>query len=118
MALTSCEVTWLKALLKDLGLNNLPPAILKCDNTAALSIAANPVLHERTKHVEIDCHYVRDKVTAGEITTAYVPSHAQVADILTKPLPVKQHHYLLKKFGAVSGHDKLEDSAGTSSHSP
>lgn len=102
-------------MLKDLGLNSLPPTILKCDNTAVLSIAANPVLHERTKHVEIDCHYTREKVSDGEITTAYVPSHAQVADILTKPLPVKHHHYLLKKFGVVSDHDKLEDSVGTSS---
>lgn len=58
MALTACEITWLSALLKDMGLHNLPPAILKCDNQAAISIAANPVMHERTKHIEIDCHFV------------------------------------------------------------
>ena len=57
MALTTCEVTWLAALLKDLGVKKLPPTILNCDNQAALAIAANPVLHEKTKHIEIDCHY-------------------------------------------------------------
>ena len=60
MALTACEVTWLHTLLTDLGLKNLPASILKCDNQAALAIAANPVMHERTKHFAIDCHYVRD----------------------------------------------------------
>ncbi|XP_074324109.1 secreted RxLR effector protein 161-like [Apium graveolens] len=58
MALTACEITWLAALLKDMGLKDLPPVMLKCDNMAAISIAANPVLHERTKHVEIDWHFI------------------------------------------------------------
>lgn len=97
MALTACEITWLSALLKDMGLHNLPPAILKCDNQAAISIAANPVMHERTKHIEIDCHFVRDKIQAGSLTTQYVPSHRQLADILTKPLSGKQHNYILNK---------------------
>ena len=74
MALTTCEVTWLAALLKDLGLINLPPIVLKCDNKASLAIAANPVLHERTKHVELDCHYVREQVQAGTILTEFTPS--------------------------------------------
>lgn len=102
MAITTCEVTWLKTLLKDLGLKHLPPTILKCDNEAALAIAANPVLHERTKHLEIDCHYIRDKIQAGEIITEHVSSTNQVADILTKILPVKQHQKLLSKLGASS----------------
>lgn len=78
MALKTCEITWLSAFLKDLGIKNLPPTVLKCDNKAALAIAANPVLHERTKHVELDCHYVREQVKAGAITTTYTPSNEQM----------------------------------------
>ena len=100
MALASCEVTWLTQLVKDMGISELPPTLLKCDNQAAISIAANPVLHERTKHIEIDCHYVRDQINSGALQTQYVPTHAQVADLLTKPLSIKQHTYLLRKFGA------------------
>lgn len=102
MALTACEVTWLTALLKDMGFDSLPPAILNCDNLAALSIAANPVMHERTKHIEVDCHFIRDKIKAGKITSSHVPSQAQLVDILTKPLLVKQHYNLLDKLGASS----------------
>lgn len=102
MTMTACEITWLTSLLKDMGMNSLPPALLHCDNMAALSIAANPVMHERTKHVEIDCHFVRDKIKAGDIKTTHVPTQSQVADILTKPLSVKQHYLLLDKLGASS----------------
>lgn len=108
MALTACEITWLTALLKDMGLSNLPPATLNCDNQAALSIAANPIMHERTKHIEVDCHFVRDKVKSGDIQTAHVPSQSQLADLLTKPLSVKQHYFLLDKLGAANTPAQLE----------
>lgn len=102
MAITSCEITWIAALLKDMGLTNLPPTILQCDNKAAIAIAENPVFHERTKHIEIDCHFIRDKIASGSIVTQFVPSHSQVADVLTKQLPVKQHYNLLHKLGAAA----------------
>lgn len=100
MALATCEITWLTALLKDMGIQNLPPTLLHCDNQAAIVMAANPVLHERTKHVEVDCHFIRDKINSGTVVTKHVPSHAQVADLLTKALSTKQHYYLLNKLGA------------------
>lgn len=100
MGLTCCEVTWLSSLLKDMGLSNLPPTFVKTDNQAALSIAANSVLHEHKKHIELDCHYIKDKISDGSIVTYYVPTYMQLADILTKPLIVKQHNYLLNKIGA------------------
>lgn len=105
MALTSCEVTWLQALFKDLGIHDLPPAILHCDNKAAIAIAANPVLHERTKHIEVDCHFVRDKINSGTITTTHTPTYSQLADVFTKGLSAKQHFHLLSKLGVAT---KLE----------
>lgn len=100
MALTTCEVTWLSSLLEDLGLKNLPPIVLKCDNKVALSFAANPILYERTKHVDLDCHYVRGKIQAGTITTSRVSSFDQVANIMTKVLHVKLHISHSHKLGA------------------
>ena len=102
MALTACEVTWIAQLLKDLGLRHLPPTVLHCDNKAALSIAANPVHHDRTKHVELDCHFIRDKITEGCIATQYVPTTEQAADVFTKPLTIAQHTHLMSKLGALS----------------
>ena len=102
MALTCCEVTWLVSLLKDLGLKDFGPVDLKCDNQAALYIAANPVFHARTKHIEIDCHYVRDQLKSGQVLPSYVSTKDQVADVFTKVLPVDQNTKLLSKFGVAS----------------
>jgi len=99
IATTTCEVTWLLQLFKDLGLSNLAPATIKCDNQAALYIAANPVFHERRKHIEFDRHFVRDKMKTGIIHPTYVYSKAQLANIFNKVVSISQHHYLLSKLG-------------------
>ncbi|KAK3001614.1 hypothetical protein RJ639_020653 [Escallonia herrerae] len=86
MAVTTCELTWLKSFLFSLGVHHDRSMRLFCDNQAALHIALNPVFHERTKHIEIDCHYVREQLLAGNISTAHVCTAQQVADIFTKAL--------------------------------
>ncbi|GJY58949.1 retrovirus-related pol polyprotein from transposon TNT 1-94 [Tanacetum coccineum] len=99
MALTCCEVTWLVSLLKELGIKDLEPVDLYCDNQAALYIAANLVFHARTKHIEVDCHYVRDQLKAGKIKPSYIHTKSQLADVFTKVVSVDQHTKLLSKLG-------------------
>jgi len=72
MATTTCELKWLKSILHCLGITHSSPIHLYCDIQATLHIAKNPVFHERTKHIEVDCHFMRDAVLAGVIQPSYV----------------------------------------------
>ena len=108
MTFTICEVMWLKQLLKDLGINNSLPTTLYCDNNAAISIASNPVHHERMKHIEIDTHLIREKVHDNIIHPQYISSDSQLADIFTNILPTNQHTKLLSKLGVRSSSSQLE----------
>ena len=65
MVITSCGIAWLLSLFKDMALTNLEPVTICCHNQTVLYIAANPVFQERTKHLGVDCHYVKDKLEAG-----------------------------------------------------
>ncbi|GJY48457.1 putative RNA-directed DNA polymerase [Tanacetum coccineum] len=101
MSSASCEVVWLGNMLHSIGLKGLYPVELCCDNSSAIQIAANPVFHERTKHFELDVHFVREKVLAGVIKTVKVSSNLQTADVFTKCLGVVQHKLCCRNLGLL-----------------
>ena len=94
LAHTAAEVTWLQALLKDLQVPNSSCPVIWCDNIRVACITAKLVTHARTKQMEVDVHFVRDKVPQKELDIWYVPTKDQVADILTKPLSISQFNIL------------------------
>ncbi|OMO89257.1 hypothetical protein CCACVL1_07965 [Corchorus capsularis] len=93
LASAAAEMTWLSFVLRDIGVYLKKPPVLFSDNISALHMTINPVFHARTKHIEIDYHFVREKVSAGSLVTQFVSSSNQVADVFTKALP--RHALLL-----------------------
>ncbi|KAJ4763435.1 Pol [Rhynchospora pubera] len=102
VAAGSCctQLLWMMQTLRDFELDFQKIPIL-CDNTSAILISKNPVLHSRTKHTEIRHHFIRDHVEKGDVELVYIDTKEQIADIFTKPLPTQQHLELRFKLGML-----------------
>ena len=87
LAVGATELAWLRMLLCDFGVYLTSPLVIWCDNLSSISLALNPVFHARTKHVEIDYHFVRERVIRGDLKVQYIPTEDQLANLLTKALP-------------------------------
>lgn len=96
---------WLHRMLTELRVPTNYTVNLLCDNKAAISIAKNPVHHDRTKHVEIDRHFIKEKIDDGLVTLEHTPSSDQTADILTKALPKANYENLRSKLGMIDIYD-------------
>jgi histone deacetylase 1/2 len=81
----TAEAMWISYLLKELGVIQQRAPILWCDNLGATYLTANPVFHARTKHIEIDFHFVRERVAEGALDVRFISTHDQLADVFTKP---------------------------------
>ena len=81
----AAEAIWVESLLKELGVSQQRVPVLWCDNLGATYLTANPVFHARTKHIEIDFHFVRERVASGALEVRFISSNDQLADVFTKP---------------------------------
>ncbi|XP_021995975.1 uncharacterized mitochondrial protein AtMg00810-like [Helianthus annuus] len=102
LADTVAELTWLEALLQELQVPMTSVPVLWCDNLGATYLSANPIFHARTKHVEVDFHFVREKVAKGKLSVQFISTHDQIADIFTKPLSSQRFADLRSKLQVVT----------------
>ena len=100
MTLTTCELIWLRHLLQELRFGKDEQMKLICDNQAALHISSNAVSNERTKHIKVDCYFIREKIISGCMTTSFVNLSDQLADVFTKSLRSPRIKYICNKLGA------------------
>ena len=98
----TAKLIWLRWLLQDLGVDCSTATKLHCDNESVIQIAHNDVFHERTKHIEIDCHFIRHHLFQGTLTLQSISSHDHLVDIFTKPLPPGTFRALASKLIMVS----------------
>ena len=102
LAATTTELIWLRWLLQDLGVDCSTATKLHFDNQSAIQIAHNDIFYERTKYIEIDCHFIRHHLLQGTLTLQSVSSQDQLDDIFTKPLPPGTFRALTSKLIMVS----------------
>ncbi|KAL0373689.1 UNVERIFIED_CONTAM: Retrovirus-related Pol polyprotein from transposon RE1 [Sesamum radiatum] len=107
-AATSNQATWLRRILEDMGEKQEEPTTIYCDNKSAIAITKNPVQHNRTKHIDIKYHALREATTRGEIELKYCSTEEQLADMFTKALPRNKFEELRTKIGVSQKHIKEE----------
>jgi hypothetical protein len=97
--IAACEVVWLRRILMDVAVPIRTPTVLRCDNQSCMAIAKNPVFHARTKHIEIQYHYVRELINDETVELEYCPTSENSADIFTKALGAEQLQHHLRRLG-------------------
>ncbi|WRX20564.1 Reverse transcriptase [Theobroma cacao] len=102
VAQTTCKLMRIHHLLEEIGFSDSSLMRLWCDNQATMHISSNPVFHESTKHLEVDCHFVREKIQQKLISTSYVSRGEQLADLFTKNLSRVRIDYICNKRGMIN----------------
>ncbi|PKU68279.1 Retrovirus-related Pol polyprotein from transposon TNT 1-94 [Dendrobium catenatum] len=102
LASEAAEILWLRRLLEDLHIPQITPTTVYCDNTSAIALANNPVFHARTKHIEVDCHFIRDCIKKHHISVHHICTTDQLADLFTKALSNPRFKLLSSKLTATT----------------
>ena len=101
-AIVNCSnIVWFKQLLAGMKVEIKEPIVIYCDNTSAINISKNLVMHSKTKHIAIKYHFLRELVQDKEVKLEYVNTKEQIANIFTKPLPKDVFLYLRGKLGVI-----------------
>jgi histone deacetylase 1/2 len=103
LANATAEMMWVQKLLKELRIQHPSAARLWCDNLGAKYLSANPIFHARTKHIEIDFHFVRERVANKLLDIRFINSVDQLADGFTKAVPAVKMKQFTSNLGLVSG---------------
>ncbi|CAM8885812.1 unnamed protein product [Rhodiola kirilowii] len=98
----TAEAIWIQSVLKELGVEQKQPPILWCDNLGSTYLTANPVFHARTKHIEIDFHFVREKAAQGALDVRFISTNDQLADVFTKPATRQMLHRFRNNLNLVN----------------
>ena len=97
----SCEVVWLQKLLSNLFDLQMDATCIHCDNQSCVKLSENPVFHDKSKHIEIKYHYIRDMVQRGAVKLQYVATEEQIADVLMNPLARMKFEYFRERHGVL-----------------
>ena len=97
----SCEAVWLWKLLSDIFDLQLDATCIHFDNQSYVKLSENPVFHDKSKHIEIKYHYIRDMVQRGVVNLQYVAMEEKITDVLTKPLARVKFEYFREKLGVL-----------------
>ena len=95
------QLVWLRRFLLDLGFDQSHPTSIRSDNLSAITLSHDATYHAWAKHINVAYHYIREKVASNEATLIYIKAKENPADLMTKPLDLFQHHYLIEKLGFV-----------------
>jgi hypothetical protein len=100
-SMAGCETIWLRKLLTRLFDQELEPTVIYCDNQSCIKLYENPVFDDRSMHIEIRYHFIRDRTQKGAVKLRYISTYEQVADILIKPLVKGKYVFFRDKLGVV-----------------